>query len=288
MTDRAGFPGPKLLFLHLPKAGGMSLNGILVRNYRGWKQYNVGIIDTNESMWREGLQRIRDTPREEIEKVAVFKGHFIYGLHEVIPGSVEYITFLRDPVKRLVSHYKMIRRMNGLPAGHVLDPAKADWNLEMVPDFLRTLDNYQVRAISGLDYQLPYGAVGPEHLEIAKRNLDTFKFVGLTEQFDLSLTLLRRVFGWKMRFFVPDNVAPDGGASPSPEAAAKLRELNRYDLELYQYARQRLERLAAAQSGSGVETKFFQLGNASHIALHRGRHWVKRGLGLEKRPVMGG
>jgi hypothetical protein len=269
---------PKIIFLHIPKTAGMSLNGLFVRNYRGRPQFNALIKEVTEEKWLACLERIRSTPREELERYAVFKGHIIYGLHEVLPGPAEYITFLRDPVKRLVSHYKMNYRLHSFPPDHQLDPSRSDWNLGAYPAFLRYLDNYQTRALSGLDFQIPFGACSEEHLKVAKANMDRhFKFVGLTEEFDLSLMLLRHVCGWGWRYYVPDNVAPDKSIQIAPDVTEALRRLNRFDLELYRYAKQRFDRLVESYGWKlQVELKAYRLGNSLHQKLHRWRHALKR------------
>ena len=279
----------KILFLHIPKTAGMSLNGLLVRNYRGKKQFNAEIARTTPEAWQQCLDRLRNTSPEELEQIAVVKGHFIFGLHDLLPGPSTYITFLRDPVKRLISHYNMIKRGEGIPADHQLDPTRADWNLGTWPDFLRTLDNYQTRAISGRDFDVPFGACNEEHLALAKENLDRhFAFVGITEQFDLSLTALRRTLGWKMRFYVPDNVAPDRSPKPAPDVIDALHRLNSLDAELYRYG---CERLAKLTEKSGwdlrAEVGLYRVGNQLHRQLHHSRHRLKRLLGLERRPAIG-
>ena len=282
-------PAPHVIFLHIPKTAGMSLNGLFVRNYRGQRQYNAEIKDTSAVEWQGCLARLRNLPPADLEQCAVIKGHLLYGLHEVIPGPCTYVTYLRDPVKRILSHYKMIRRFDRFPADHRLDPSRTDWNLGAYPDFLRTLDNYQTRLISGQDFEIPFGACGEEQLALAKRNLDRhFAFVGLTERFDLSLLLMGRALGWKQRFYVPDNLAPRHEAATDPAVADALRRLNRHDAELYRYASDRLDHLVAEQGWNlRIKLGLYRAGNRLHQGLHKWRHKVKQKLGLERRPAMG-
>jgi hypothetical protein len=279
----------KILFLHIPKTAGMSLNGLLVRNYRGRRQFNAEIVEPTAAAWRQCLDRLRQLSPSEFKQLAVVKGHFFWGLHEAVPGPTTYITYLREPVKRLVSHYNMVKRDAGFPADHRLDPARPDWNLGAWPGFLLMLDNYMTRAISGHYFDLPFGACGREHLALAKAHLDRhFAFVGITELFDASLMLLRRTLDWKMRFYVPDNVAPDRSPKPAPEVIGALRQLNSLDEELYRYARARLERqIEAGGANLRAEVSLYRTGNRLHQQLHHWRHRVKRQLGLERRPEIG-
>jgi len=276
--DSSATRDPKIFFLHIPKTAGMSLNGLFVRNYRGRPHYNVQIKDISEADWLACLDRMEKTPREELDQYQIFKGHMIYGLHKFVPGPAEYITFLRDPVKRLISHYKMVRRQNMFSPDHQIDPSRSDWNLGAYPAFIRSLDNYQTRALSGMDFQIPFGGCSEEHLKLAMDNMDRdFKFVGLTEQFDLSLLLLRRVCGWGWRYYSPDNVAPETPVPISTDVIDALRRLNRFDLALYRHAQERFDRLVDQYGWKlQVELKVYGLGNRMHQGLHRGKAEIGR------------
>ena len=280
---------PQIIFLHIPKTAGMSLHGLFIRNYRGKPIFNMEVKNITETEWQAALDRIGKIPQEELQRYAVFKGHMIFGLHELLPGPAEYITFLRDPVRRIVSHYKMVRGHPKFPTGHMIDPAKDMWNLTEYPALFRSLDNYQTRAMAGIDFELPFGACAEEHLRIAKANMDRhFKFVGLTEQFDLSLMLMRHVCGWGWRYYIADNVAADASVQVPASVLESLRQLNRLDLELYRHAQEKFDRLVDRYGWRlKVECQAYRLGNQLHLRLHQGRHKIKQLLGIEGRKVMG-
>lgn len=271
---------PKILFLHIPKTAGMSLNGLFIRNYRGNPHFNIEMPNITEENWQACLERIRNIPQEKLDRYHIFKGHMIYGLHEVIPGPVEYITFLRDPVERLISHYKMACRYKAYPPGHKIDLSQRDWNLGQYYPLAHALDNFQTRALSGMDFQIPFGACGEEHLRLAKEHMDHhFKFVGLTEQFDLSLMLMRHVCGWGWRYYVPDNVAPYNEIQVSPDVIEAMRKLNRFDLELYRYAQERFNRMVDLYGWNlQAELQAYRLGNHLHQGLHLLRRTIKQKL----------
>ena len=67
-------------------------------------------------------------------------------------------------------------------------------------------------------------------LELAKRNLDDFLLVGLTERFDESFIMLRRALGWRLPMYAARNVgrATNGSAPerPSELAIELIRERN--------------------------------------------------------------
>ena len=52
-------------------------------------------------------------PRKK--KISVINGHMRYGIHKFLAEPVSYITFVRDPVSRVVSAYNYVRKMGFMP-----------------------------------------------------------------------------------------------------------------------------------------------------------------------------
>jgi hypothetical protein len=269
---------PRIIFLHIHKTAGMSLRGLLVKNYRERPHFNSGIHDITEENFRAFLQKVDATPTEELERVEVFKGHMLFGLHDHVPGPIEYLTFLREPVARTASHYRMDKRKGILPAHHQIDPRKPDSNMTGYPGYFRYLDNYQTRILSGAPLDLPFGCVTEAHLQKARENIERyFRFVGVTERFDEALILLRRHASWKWHFYVPDNVSVEAHTPLSPEILSALRDQNRLDTILYTYTQERCRKLVR-QGGLSFQTEYrlFRLGNRLHRLLHNLKKRMKK------------
>jgi len=277
-----------IVFLHISKTAGMSLRGQFDKNYPNCRHFNTELDEVSRATWGECLGRLRQISGDELNETGVFKGHMQFGLHEILSGPVDYITFLRDPVKRIISHYRMEGRKGNIPPDHQIDLAQPDWNLGCCPPLVRSFDNGQTRALAGTCPDLPFRACTEQHLAQAKSNIEKhFKFVGLTEQFDLSLLLLRRLCGWGFHFYVPDNQAKERDASLPPSLIEAIRQLNRLDLELYRYAQERFQGLLKQYGFSlQVEHQVYRAGNYLHQRLHVWRHRIKRRLGCERRPAM--
>lgn len=278
----------KIIFIHIHKTAGMSLRGLFVKNYRESRHFNTGLMEIDQAGWDACVHSIKRLDAEAIKGFRVFKGHMPFGLHEILPAPCRYITFLRNPVQRVLSHYRMAVRKRQLPTYHQLDPNRFDWNLGAAPELGRSFDNWQTRILAGASPGLPFGACTDEHLHLAKRNIDThFEFVGLTEHFDLSLTLMRHLCGWKWHFYVPDNVAPPDSICVLPDVIEKIRHLNRFDCELYRHAQDRFQVLVDHHGWRlRGEHRLFALGNAAHQLVHRWRH-TRRARALKpSRPAM--
>jgi hypothetical protein len=100
-------------------------------------------------------------------------------------------------------------------------------------------DNLQTRMLCGLPE--PFGEVTDEMLERAKENVrDRLAVAGITERMDESLVLAKQRLGFRNIFFLSGRVntrRPRGSAVPQELRSAAERH-NRYDIELYGFARE--------------------------------------------------
>ena len=247
---------PCIVFLHLPKTGGWTLRATLRYKYPSRTHHLY-----NTPQPQEAIRKLAPT---ELRDARVVTGHVPYGIHRHIPQQCEYITLLREPVARVVSMYHYIRTHPKHGFFHRDELARSGIGLEQ---FIRTatdpgLDNLQTRMISGrkAGEVLARASNGrtwvapkldQEDLEAAKRNLERFLVVGLTERFDESFILIRRALGWRLPMYETHNVAKGPRPEPPPAAAIELiRERNQLDLELYDHARDLFSAAVERQGGS--------------------------------------
>jgi hypothetical protein len=97
---------PLVAFVHIPKAGGMSLTRLLTETYRerlfhghperGWPQTFSDTI-------------LADIGNKRFFYKA-FIGHFAYGIHTVFNRETRYFSMVREPLERLESYYNFVRR----------------------------------------------------------------------------------------------------------------------------------------------------------------------------------
>lgn len=96
MTEEAG---EVIVFYPLPKSGGTTLNGILRRNYRPEEMVECG-PDTHAF-----VAGMKTWPVERLAAIRLLQGHFLFGLHEMLPQPARTFTLLHDPVERVISYY---------------------------------------------------------------------------------------------------------------------------------------------------------------------------------------
>jgi len=261
-------PHPILLFLHIQKTAGTTLEKYFYAAYDpgmptvpgedGYLNYGVyhypGGFDKEDTAGLPDLARI--LRRSDVQ---VAMGHFSFGVHAFQSRPASYVTMLRDPLERVISlgsHYLMWSD----------EDQKRSVSAEELEQYLlhtmRTeFDNDQTRRVSGLEPE--FGCCTASMLDQAKRNLrEHFSVVGLTERFDESLILFKRVLAWSWDdvYYLPRLVNPRRPplAALQPLVLDLIRGRNELDLELYRYAAALFERLVERQ-GPDFEGEVRQL-----------------------------
>lgn len=231
------FPRP-LIFLHVPKAAGSTLMEIVVRQFAGGKGFRFTGSPDNLA----GFIAMTEAERASYD---VLHGHVPYGIHTHVPGGATYITMLRDPVERIISHYYFVLRKpdhylhdrvaRGGPRGGAMllhQYVEQRTSIELDNDQTR----YFIEQPNPADRFTP---ITPDLLDAAKSTLGRhMAVVGLAERFDESLVLAQCAFGWLNVTYERKNVTENrpGQAAIDPATLALIRDINRYDVALYEHA----------------------------------------------------
>lgn len=231
MLRSASVDREALIFLHIPKTAGTTLNRIIE-----WQYNPVSIFTVDPHRIRATVARFKTFSEQRRRRFRVVRGHLLYGIHEFLPQGATYITMLREPVARLLSTYAFILRRPLHPLHRKLKSGRLS-----VQDLIRMTphrQNLQCRFISGIGIS---GNCDERVLEVAKENLTrAFRVVGLCERFQESLWLMMASFGWKVPFYENRKVAKVRPAIES-NVINTIREHNRFDLELYEFGKKLFE-----------------------------------------------
>jgi hypothetical protein len=233
----------KFAFIHIPKTAGMTLSAILEKKFPDSKTCPVRLYPDLVKM-----------SESDIAKYQLFRGHFPY---EVLASLIKVpfigITVLREPVGRFYSYYKFMKKREDfekfpvlakeIPGVRKMDFAefcRSD-ELHVVKDGLNQQTRYLCRKIPEM-IALPYAAEKKqptsEEVERAKARLESLECFGVAERFQEFLFLLSYTFGWEPLL---DNLVLNTSGKPdnseiNDETRALVREKNKPDVELYQYA----------------------------------------------------
>lgn len=219
----------KIIFLHIPKTAGTSFRHLLEKEYPG-----------NECLYLYyplpyELNVVKDI-KIRLPTAKALYGHIPFGIHKFlgIQGD-QYIAFLRDPIQRVISFYNHNARQPGMPYYTAIQEGLS--LLEMLErEITIETNNHMTRIITSSGQAGMFDDT--VMLEQAIENLNKhFCFIGLTEKFAESISLLSKKLGWKSSHAIPYfNVDP---AKHSREIDAKtqaaLDKYNRLDKLLYEY-----------------------------------------------------
>jgi hypothetical protein len=239
-----------VIFMHIPKTAGTTLGTIIEQNYSPFN------IQKTYSANDAPFAYIKEISTKKKRHLEVVSGHFAFGVHELLPKEPIYITVLRKPIERTISEFYHINR----DPNHGLYTLVSSSQMGLI-DYLSHLrlvfkDNTQTRMFSGdwaSGQRLP---CSDEMLEQAKANLrDHVAVVGLTERFDETLLLVKKLLNWQNIRYQKRNVTQNRPAQQqlTSEEVEALQNSNTYDLKLYEYAQTLFEQKVAIQGASFQE-----------------------------------
>jgi len=209
---------PMLVFVHIEKTAGTTLDYFLINNmfyYFGLQTFSVWSNDSN-TLFTQNKFRLLKKIFPFIKGIGGHSVRSFLGYDSI--EEVRYITFLRNPVDRYISHYKHQKYKMGI-----------DWSIE---DFLNEtrFDNNMTKKLSSTG-----------DLDKAIDNLYKLDFVGIQEEFDASLLIMKQIL--KLDGFVLDyevkNVSVKKTSNKELTDKEIIKEIikrNEKDLELYKHA----------------------------------------------------
>jgi rubrerythrin len=263
---------PPLVHIHVPKAAGTTLNSILMRNYK----YRADSYGTNffPRYFPSEFLSLVEAPATEDDRIRpmFFTGHI--GLENELlqrmPVRYAAITMLRNPVSRIISHY----RFNST-APSIFQTAIQEHQLDVV--------EYFHRFRSAIPLQWEYfaarskgnGEGSPRRVTEALRNLEEMiSIFGIQDEFDEFVVLLAELLGLPDVFYMPLNKTPENAAAVTKKQIDALRKLLADDIAFYEQAvklyRRRTE---ALPFDLAARVKEFEQDKKSYLKLRaRQRH----------------
>lgn len=225
---------PPLFFIHPPKSGGSSVLSFF--------EINAGVGGFTRFVWDDdGWPNLF----AELYKTGLGGGHQSYGIHLASRRPLDYITILRDPLKRQISHYWYA--MTG-KNGDIDTVASISHSEALARKGVLSLDqwvagshdggNLYVKMLTGLP------EVDRDVFLLACENIDRrFVWAGCCEDLSEFLLLLCAKTELDLPFYSPTNVTRRGTlpcAEVSDWAIKKFNSDNEFDYELYKFVRERV------------------------------------------------
>lgn len=225
-----------VIFLHIPKTAGSTLHAICRALYPPDHLLHL----KGDPHIDSAVAYFKQLDSETKQKIWLLTGHIDYGLHNWLPRPATYFTILRDPVERVLSYYYFILRTPEHPRYEEMTKEKTS-----ITDFAKNIlgHNNQTRFLAGT--WLKDEPCTEHTYSQAKQNiLQDFALVGLSEQFDTTLLLLKHKLNWpRLPYYYARNVTKNRPARQQldDQTLAAIQETQAYDLRLYDFAQRRFE-----------------------------------------------
>ncbi|MES2818603.1 MAG: hypothetical protein V4812_06395 [Pseudomonadota bacterium] len=261
--EAVGFPSwddlhaPRLVFMHCPKTGGTTLHELLVQSF------------STSQICPERFNGVKNLPTGQLLQYQFFSGHYDLISCQLIPGAKRIITFLREPVGRLLSLYNFLRAHRpDVVARNGWGLARLAMEFEVEAFFSQPivrshpyLNNGMSRALVGalpievwpnVDEALVLPDITGKSNLALERLKELFAF-GLLEQYEPSVKLVFSALGLPQPKAIerkmaltdlvnqPGNYRPVESAQVTPELRAVVEDLVNMDRELYIGAQALLE-----------------------------------------------
>ena len=241
-------PAGHYFFLHLPKTAGSSLRYVLREYFRG-----VSVCELAD--WAD----IAAADVSRLSSTRLIQAHFRMGWERQLelswePESIRYMTMLRDPVQRVISHYHYFRTLREDVAEVdqlAVSVAKGGTLMDFVSDerllVSRHVTNLQAFLLSEDGIELEDETALRES---ALDNLRQFFYVGITEEFDAAVALFGEMLGSKRSVtpLVRNRTPGTQRAIVSAAELALIRERNGADIAVYEQACDRYRSLQGVYS----------------------------------------
>jgi hypothetical protein len=249
--------------VHNSKTAGTTLRRVIAG------QYGRDAVLHLDGRPRELPKNVRAMPTSERDAVRAFVGHMSVGLHKMLPGPSTYVTLVRDPVERLISHYHYSLTDPDAPLhDEVVSKQMTLKDYVERSAAANTINEEQTRRL-GCDLPSYPCDASADLLERAKRNIEElFAVAGTTERFDESVLLMRRALGWDWPIYRSGKVSRDRPRREDipDDAVRAILIRNELDAELHRYVAERLDRIVAETEESELpladELELFRMLNA--------------------------
>lgn len=192
------YPDHTLIFMHIPKAGGMSMRQVMARQVIGQPAYLFNTLNTYS------IDRFVEKPQAERDALRYVGGHIQFGVHRFINNPSVYVTMFRDPREHLISFYYFFRKTPSAWAYDLIKDKSFEEFLQM-----RRMQTIQLNYTVGFDEEPhpEHGGIGAkrnyslpveERIALAEQNIrQHYGAIGLTDRFDESMVIMRQRMGWK-------------------------------------------------------------------------------------------
>lgn len=213
---------PLYIFFHIPKTAGATFRYHLLKNFSRDEQLEISLNDVGYSIYQLPTKKEKIRPSKKLlknknlDRIKIIHGHGVpYGIHKYFANREErYITFMRDPIKRLPSIYNHKMRIylsNPTEKAALKDLENTLLIKDKPPKFSDWVEfKYNTSPENETLTMFNY-------LNVFNYRLENFYFVGKTSEYNLDSMYLFDLLGIN-KFFLDKNISKINYAGKSTKA----------------------------------------------------------------------
>lgn len=216
---------PPLIHVHVQKSAGSTLNGLLMKNYK--MRVSSRGVDFIPRFTQAEIITLAGPPRSEDDRVrpTFFTGHIDLDneIFSLMPGRFVTVAVLRDPVERVISHY----RFNSTQPG-VFQKAIND-------DGMSVLD-YHEKFAGAIGTQFGVFAPNGSVSDAVRRLEHEVSLFGLSSAFEDFTAALSSLLGFQTWVYKSLNRTSLDSAKVSDQETSELKAILADDIAFYEEA----------------------------------------------------
>jgi hypothetical protein len=190
------YPKPqKVLFDHLPKCGGITVNHYLISQYRKKRIYQIDSRNAHSS-----LMAFKSLPEATRYTYDVTLGHFADELFDFVHPDTISMTIFREPVDRIISHFYYVKENSD----HYLHEIVTNNNMRL-EEYVTSgisieLRNWYVQHFLGVSIAEAENHPDQSVAEAYRFVKDRYHIIGFLDDLDTAMDNLREKAGYRKRF----------------------------------------------------------------------------------------
>lgn len=225
----------KILFDHLPKCGGSTLDAYLEAHYPKRKIFSTDGLNSTES-----VRLFKDLPKKNRHGYSLVKGHLANELFDYVDPTCLKVTVLRDPIERIISHYYYAKRSPDHYMYTFIHNSVMSLEDYACSNLSGELRNWYTTHFSGLPLDVAEENPEKSIAKAAEVLLNRYNIIGFLDNFPLLIENIRKQ--GNLRYEYKNNMVNVTKDRPRTESipqstVKKIEQGNSLDIVLYRRVR---------------------------------------------------
>lgn len=227
----------RYFFMHIPKTAGTTFRASLYNQFSEHEMFPTKTQLNNKIHKKiyNSDKYLDDLPESVTENVRLLLGHYTFSAGDVFYKENQYfrLTFLRDPIQRVISNIFHLKYISNPTKYKHLKPEEI---FELEPNRFTLA---YIKFFNGFSVFHNFKNLTQNSFENSIHNLKKFNFIGISEKYAKSIKLVQAMFNWQLGANKHQNInfqAKKERENLDKNFINKLTSVNELDIEFYRFA----------------------------------------------------